>query len=74
MQNWSAVKIIDILPVHICKRNIKLTKFRCVNNGIRVIENEYYLITVCPLYQHLRSKFQQDILCDYSFNAFCSVM
>ena len=35
-----------------------------VNNGIRVIEGEYHLISICPLYQHLRSTFLKGILRD----------
>ena len=46
----------------------------CVNNGIRVIEDEYHLISICPLYQHLKSIFLQGILRDNSFNAYCYVM
>ena len=46
----------------------------CVNNGIRVIEDEYHLIFICPLYKHLRSIFLQGILPGNSFNAFCYVM
>ena len=46
----------------------------CINNGINVIGDEYHLISICPLYQHLRSTFLEGILRDNSFNAFCYVM
>jgi len=41
----------------------------CVNNGIRVIEDEYHLISICLLYQHLRSTFLQAIVRGHSINA-----
>jgi len=46
----------------------------CVNKGIRVIEDEYHLIFICPLYKHLRSTFLLGILLDYSWILFCNVM
>ena len=45
------------------QRNERIWMF-CVNNNIRVIEDEYHFIFICPLCQQLRSTFLKGILRD----------
>jgi hypothetical protein len=51
------------------QRNERICMF-CVNNNIRVIEDEYHFIFICPLYQQLRSTFLKGILRDKYFCAY----
>ena len=62
------IKITNYLlrDLEVYCQEVKRISMFCVNNGIRVIEDEYHLIYICPLYQHLRSTFLQ--LPDYSLN------
>ena len=71
----SGVQIIDYLSrdLQIDREEVKYECFVLII-GIRVIEDDYHLISICPLYQRLRSTFMQDILRDNTFNAFWFVM
>ena len=47
----------------------------CLNYiNVRVIENEYHFISVCPLYAHFRATMLPNLINNNSFNTFCSVM
>ena len=47
----------------------------CLNYiNVRVIEDEYHFMSVCPLYAHLRATLLPNLVNDNSFNTFCSVM
>jgi len=68
------IQITNYLLRHFRSTLSRSERASCVNNGIRVIEDEYHLISICLLYQHLRFTCVQEIFPDYSFNAFISVL